>query len=50
VVRIDDDSTNEFIDSMAKKYMGVDGYPFHQAGDERVVMVVEVNHTTQMGA
>jgi PPOX class probable F420-dependent enzyme len=50
VVRIDDDSTNEFIDSMAKKYMGVDGYPFHQPGDERVVMIVEVNHTTQMGA
>lgn len=50
VVRIDDDPTNAFIDSMAKKYMGVDAYPFHQPGDERVVMVVDVNHTTQMGA
>ena len=50
VVSIDDDSSNEFIDSMAKKYMGADSYPFHQPGDERVVMVVDVAHTTQMGA
>ena len=49
VVRIDDDSSNAFIDSMAKKYMGVDAYPFHQPGDERVVMVVEPRRTTQMG-
>jgi len=49
VVRVDDDSSNEFIDSMAKKYMGVDEYPFHQPGDERVVMVVLPTHTTQMG-
>jgi len=50
VVRIDDDSSNEFIDAMAKKYMGVDSYPYHQPGDERVVMVVEPVHTTQMGS
>ena len=49
VVRVDDDSSNAFIDSMAKKYMGVDAYPFHQPGDERVVMVVQPSHTTQMG-
>jgi len=49
VVRVDDDSSNEFIDSMAKKYMGVDEYPFHQEGDHRVVMVVMPSHTTQMG-
>jgi PPOX class probable F420-dependent enzyme len=49
VVSVDDDSSNEFIDSMAKKYMGVDAYPFHQPGDHRVVMVVEPTHTSQMG-
>ncbi|MDJ0771396.1 MAG: PPOX class F420-dependent oxidoreductase [Ilumatobacter sp.] len=49
VVRVDDDSSNAFIDSMAKKYMDVDAYPFHQPGDERVVMRVEPTHTTQMG-
>ncbi len=50
VASIEDDSSNAFIDSMAKKYMGVDEYPFHQPGDERVVMVIEVDHTTQMGS
>jgi len=50
VIRVDDDSSNTFIDSMAKKYMDADAYPFHQPGDERVVMVVEPTHTTQMGS
>jgi PPOX class probable F420-dependent enzyme len=49
VARVDDDSSHAFIDSMAKKYMGVDEYPFHQPGDERVVMVITPTHTTQMG-
>jgi hypothetical protein len=49
VVGFDDDSSNVFIDSMAKKYMGVDAYPFHQPGDQRVVVRVEPTHTTQMG-
>ena len=49
VVSIDDDSSNAFIDSMAKKYMGVDEYPFHQPGDERVIMLVDPVHTTQQG-
>lgn len=49
VARIDDDSSNTFIDSMAKKYMDADAYPFHQPGDQRVVMVIEPTHTSQMG-
>jgi PPOX class probable F420-dependent enzyme len=49
VVRVDDDGDNAFIDSMAKKYMGVDEYPFHQPGDHRVVMVVQPSHTSEMG-
>lgn len=49
VVRVDDDSSHAFIDSMAKKYMDADAYPFHQPGDERVVMRVEPTHTTHMG-
>jgi PPOX class probable F420-dependent enzyme len=49
VVRIDDDSSNAFIDSMAKKYMDADAYPFHQEGDKRVVIVVQPSHTSQMG-
>ncbi len=49
VARIDDDPANAFIDSMAKKYMGVDAYPFHQPGDERVVVRVAPDRTTHMG-
>ena len=50
VTRIDEDPDNDFIDAMAKKYMGRDRYPFHQPGDERVVVNVAPRHTTQMGA
>ena len=50
VARVEDDPGNDFINAMAKKYMGVDKYPFHQPGDERVVVHVRPRHTTQMGA
>jgi len=49
VERIDPDPDNAFINSMAKKYMGQDVYPWHQPGDERVVVVVRPRHTTEMG-
>ena len=47
---IEEDPDNDFINEMAKKYMGVDVYPMHQPGDERVVLYVRPEHTTQMGA
>ena len=50
VDRIEEDPDNDFINAMAKKYMGRDEYPFHQPGDERVVVHVTPRHTTQMGA
>jgi PPOX class probable F420-dependent enzyme len=49
VVRVDEDPDYAFIDKMAKKYIGQDKYPWHQPGDERVVVVVEPERTTQMG-
>ncbi len=49
IARIDEDPDFAFINSMAKKYMGKDEYPFHQPGDVRVVLVIEPEHTTQMG-
>jgi PPOX class probable F420-dependent enzyme len=49
VERIDPDPDKAFIDKMAKKYMGVDKYPWNQPGDERVVVVVRPEHTSQMG-
>ncbi len=50
VDRIEEDPENAFINAMAKKYLGQDEYPFHQPGDERVVVHVRPQHTTQMGA
>lgn len=49
VVRIDPDPDKAFINKMAKKYLDQDVYPWNQPGDERVVVVVEPEHTTQMG-
>jgi PPOX class probable F420-dependent enzyme len=49
VVRIDPDPALDFINAMAQKYLGVEKYPWHQPGDERVVVVVEPERTTQMG-
>ena len=49
VERIDDDPNLDFINSMAKKYLGLDKYPWHQPGDERVIIVVRPEHTTYQG-
>lgn len=49
VVDIEDDPNNDFIDKMAKKYMDRDEYPWHQPGDERVVVKVAPEDTTEMG-
>jgi len=49
VERIDPDPDNAFINSMAKKYINQDVYPWHQPGDKRVVVVVRPEHTSQMG-
>lgn len=49
VVRIDADPDKAFIDKMAQKYLGQEKYPWVRPGDERVVIVVRPEHTTQMG-
>ncbi|QYJ14296.1 hypothetical protein Rxycam_00092 [Rubrobacter xylanophilus DSM 9941] len=49
VEKIEDDPDYSFINAMAKKYLGVDEYPYHQPGDERVVVHVRPKHTTHMG-
>lgn len=48
VVRIEEDPELEFINALAKKYLGMDEYPYHQPGDERVVLYVKPRHTTRM--
>ena len=49
VERIEDDPNLDFINSMARKYLGLDTYPWHQPGDERVVIVVKPQHATYQG-
>jgi PPOX class probable F420-dependent enzyme len=49
VTRVEEDPNIDFISSMAKKYLGLDRYPYHQPGDERVVVFVRPEHTNQMG-
>lgn len=49
VERIDPDPDFAFIDAMAKKYMDADAYPFHQPGDERVIVRVRPEKTSSMG-
>lgn len=47
--RIEPDPDFAFIDSMAKKYLGEDRYPWGQPGDKRVVLHFRPEHTSQMG-
>ena len=47
VERIDEDPDLDFINSMSEKYRGVYPYQNYRPGDERVVVFVRPEHTTQ---
>jgi PPOX class probable F420-dependent enzyme len=49
VVEIIEQKDDSHINKMAKKYMGLDKYPYSQPGDIRVVYKVRPEHTTVMG-
>ncbi len=49
VVEITEDGAAEHIDKMAKKYMGVDKYPYSEPGEVRVIYKIRPEHTTVMG-
>jgi PPOX class probable F420-dependent enzyme len=49
VEEITEQGASEHIDKMAKKYLGVDKYPYAQAGEVRVMYKVKPEHTTTMG-
>jgi PPOX class probable F420-dependent enzyme len=38
VIRVDEDKDLTFVNSMARKYLGRDAFPWHQPDDERVVI------------
>jgi len=40
VVELTHDGADEHIDKLAKKYLGVDKYPFRQPGEQRVMVTI----------
>jgi PPOX class probable F420-dependent enzyme len=49
VVEITEQGASEHIDKMAKKYLGVDKYPYGKPGEVRVLYKIRPEHTTMMG-
>jgi len=49
VVAITEQGADEHIDRLAKKYLGVDKYPYRQPGEIRVLYKVEPEHASTMG-
>ncbi len=49
VVEITEQGADAHIDKMAKKYLGVDKYPYRQAGEVRVMFKIQPEHTNVMG-
>lgn len=47
VDRVEEDPDLDFINAMSEKYLGVYPYQNHRPGDERVVVFVRPEHTTQ---
>ena len=48
VEKIEEDSNLDFTNALAKKYLGVDEYPYHRPGDERVVLFVRPDRAIGM--
>jgi PPOX class probable F420-dependent enzyme len=49
VGEITEEGADAHIDKMAKKYLGVDKYPYRQAGEVRVMYKIVPERTTMMG-
>ena len=49
VVEITEEGANDSINKLAKKYLGVDKYPYGQPGEVRVLYKIKPEHTTVMG-
>jgi PPOX class probable F420-dependent enzyme len=50
VARLEEDPDHRVVDALARKYLGVDKFPYAQPGDKRVVVVVEPQHITTYGS
>lgn len=49
VAEITEEGADQHIDSMARKYLGLDKYPNRQPSEVRVMYKIEPMHTSQMG-
>jgi len=49
VTNITPEGGDAHIDKLAKKYMGVDSYPYRQPGEVRLIVTVEPDHISTMG-
>ena len=49
VVDITEKGADAHIDKLAKKYLGVDKYPYRQPSETRVMYKIQPEHTTMMG-
>ncbi len=49
VSNITEEGADKHIDSLAKKYMGVDSYPFRREGEVRVIYTIEPTSVQAMG-
>jgi PPOX class probable F420-dependent enzyme len=49
VAHVTQDGADDHIDALAKKYMGVDKYPFRQPGEVRVIFEIDVTSVQAMG-
>ena len=49
VVEIIEDGADAHIDSLAKKYLGVDKYPYRQPGETRVIYKIQAERASAMG-
>ena len=49
VSEITEQGADAHIDKMAKKYLGVDKYPYRQPGEVRVMYRIQPEHTSMMG-
>ena len=49
VVEITEEGADASIDKLAKKYLGVDKYPYRQGNETRVIYKIQPEHTNMMG-
>jgi PPOX class probable F420-dependent enzyme len=49
VVEITEDGADAHIDSLAKKYLGMEQYPYRRPGETRVIYKIQVERASTMG-